>query len=186
MNIKDFERSINAIYPVLKNTKISLKYQDFTYPFRIEFNEALNKINSLLFEDSGHLHESKILWHSAYRIGHLDAIYRKVWKIRKYILNSQGPKYFCRKIRDKILPPLYRRIEDTKNFTADAYRLPFSIGDARDNFYNEGLKKIEFSATTVTKKVEREFYHLLVDNFPDQILKRMNVDYLEGNLEIYT
>jgi hypothetical protein len=187
MNLASFNKYFDTIEQIFAYTKYKVKYEkSFSEAIRSDFNWALNSLSSLLDQDVVHMQKSREMWQTAHRIVKLDEVYVKINKIRDSILKLPGPKYFCNKLKDEVLPKLVKRINDLFLFIATNHRLPFTIGSQRDSFYQEAKKAIDFADHSKLWRIEKEYFHFLGDHLDKNKLKDINTDAYDGNLEIYS
>lgn len=186
MNLEKFDRTIENVERVCALTNFNLKYnKDFPNKLRVEFNDSIKNLFRLIAQDQSYFNHSQKLWHTARRIVCLNNIYLKMTKVRKHILNSSGPKYFCDKIASAVLPTLSQRIQELSAL-AELTRLPFSVGVERDKFYRDAKSAIELHDPSTPFTIEKEYFHLLGNHLDGKKLKAMDTKPYDGMYEVFS
>lgn len=187
MNISQFDDRIAEINIEIGMVNFLLEIDEpFDQELRLRFNHALERALVLLRQDAAYKTDwSTRNWHVARRFVKYHKLRSNIEKVRSNILRSKSPPYFTKKIKDKILPPIARRIEDIHAYMGSKERLPFGGKKSRNRYRQQVKSELALQDPEKTEKVEREFVHLLANHFDDSSVKQINIESYTGSSEIY-
>ncbi len=181
MNIYDFNSAIHEIRKTIDYTSLELEYEHtFTQQMRKNFNQKLRDLECLLKMDAFHSITINPPWHTARRIVALNEVVNKLEQVRDKIFKNSNPPYFVNKIKNHILP-IQERIKNLKIVIGQKGRLPFSVSNSRQYFYQQIQDNLNLKNLNGLTIVQKEFFHLMGNYFEPTINKEVNVDSLNGN-----
>ena len=158
MNIPDINNNINAVIDTLKNIKNEIKYNKKSLRNnQSKFGRVLKKILNILSNDNIHPSQGYLLDYIANRIVQYDILVLKIKKIQ-YIKKSN------RRNETKVIDAVKNKIHNLIIY-ANMFRLPFTKGTNRYLFYKNTKAKINDVSLTNIFFLEKEFFHLLSNNF---------------------
>lgn len=188
MNQVFFDKKFESINHMLSLTQFEINREGFlSNSIRCDFENTLKDIFLLLEENKEYLNRyHKNLNNTVNRIVSFDKIDYKIIKIKNSILDLPTPKYFTYKLKNDVIPVLRKQLCALDDQLGSEERLPFSIGQERDDFYEEVKNAIECKKQDYID-VEREYFHLLGNFLDEKKLDSMtDIDFYTGSLELYS
>lgn len=182
----DFNQNFNFILREVELTRFEINNKRFSSIIRIIFNESLENLLRLLNREKSSIRFPSQSWQVADQIVKLGAIYDKIKFIYVEILVLPIPKYFCKKIPHIVLPSLVERIQALNQYIGTLGRLPFVVGEERNEFYERVKKSLSIKIPTQITPAEKEYFHLLGDELDDRQLTSINLHHYEGFFEVYS
>lgn len=187
MNIFSFDQSIKEIVGVLDLTQATLHQRQAWIPKeRAIFDRSLETLVSMLKDESCLIDETKNALAAAHRFSRLSKIETKIKNIRRAILMNHLPRYFIRSIHQVVLPILSKRIGELKTRAFSVERLPFDRGKIREEYFQSVKETLSLQALDNIEEAEKEYFHILSNEFERKTLAEVDIERFEGNYEIYS
>jgi hypothetical protein len=187
MNIVEFDRSVGMIQKTIALTDNTLQYdKDFPNKMRKLFNKSLENTLTLLERDKDYKKSLSKKWHLAHRAVQFAKLHSKMKKIRQKILGLPIPHYFTRKIQQKIIPPLEKRVKEVRQYLGSVERLPFKKGGERYKFLQKVQNRLALASSQDISYAEKEYFHLLGNSLDAEQLKTIDKEPYNGSHKIYS